>query len=212
MALVDRIAIAASLIVTLAPGCSQSIDDGGAAPGPVQCEENEEPLALADDALGFSPADVIARFGGVRQASLEYYEGGTTELSLELTLTGEATRVTASVPAGEDPQDVLEPCDRVYMRVPLELRFTTADGRFAERFKATWELEELSVLETIYADPDLADLKGSFTAEVDALSFVVSLSEGEPNGVVIGVIGGDDELAIETNIARFNTEMWPQME
>jgi len=213
MASVDRLRIAASLLLALTGSlaCSQS-DDGGAAPGPVVCEKNEEVLALADATLGFSPAEVIARFGGVREATLEYYEGGTTELSLELSLTGAAVRVTTSLPAGEDPDDALEPCDRVYMRLPLELRFTTADGRFDERFAATWELEELPERESIYADPELADLKGSFTADVDRLSIVVSLGEGEPNGVVIGVIEEEDELAIELNVARFNTDMWPQTE
>ncbi len=212
MASLDRPRFAAPLsllILAALPACS-SVSDGSA-PDPVQCEVSEAPLASDDDALGFSPADVLAHFGGVRQVTLEHYMAGTTELSLELVV-GQARRVTTSLPAGADPNDALEPCDRDYMALPVELHFVTADGVFAERIPATWELDALPEFESVIEYLDLAELKGSYTSDADRLSFNVTLGGAEPSGVVVGVIDVEGELGSEFNVARFNTATWPQTE
>lgn len=209
MAIPTRPLVALLALASL-PGCSSS--DSGSAPGPVFCDKNETPLAVDDDELGFSAADVLARFGGVQVVMLEYYEGDTVELTLELTAAGEAQRVSTSVPAGADPEDLEGPCDEVYMRLPVELRFTTADGKFDERLPATWVLTELTEYESVILDVDLGDLQGTYTSEADELSFNITLGGDQPTGVVVGVIDVENDLGTEFNVARFNTSTWPQME
>ncbi|MBK7828701.1 hypothetical protein [Nannocystis sp.] len=213
MAPLDRLRFAAPLALLLLaalPACS-SVSEGPA-PDPVQCDVNDEPLASDDDALGFSPADVLARFGGVQQVTLEHYMAGTTDLSLELVAAGQARHISTSLPAGADPNDALEPCDRNYMQLPVELHFVTADGVFAERIPATWELDALPEFESVIADLELAQVKGSYTSDADSLSFNVTLRAGEPSGVVVGVIDVPNDLGTEFNVARFNTPTWPQTE
>lgn len=213
MGSLDRLRLAAPLSLLLLaalPACS-SISEGPAY-NPVQCDVSEEALGLDDDVLGFSPADVLARFGGVQQVTLEHYKAGTTDLSLELVAAGQAKHISTSLPAGADPNDVEGPCDRNYMELPVVLRFITADGIFDERIPATWELEALPESESVIADLDLAQLKGSYTSDADSLSFNVTLRAGEPSGVVVGVIDVPNDLGTEFNVARFNTATWPQTE
>lgn len=205
----------ASLVLASLSACSRTIvaDGDGGAPEPVSCDVAEQPLGPNDDAgLGFTPADVLARFGGARQATLEYYAGGTTELSLELSLTGAAKHVSTSTPDGVDPDDLIVPCGEQSMLVPVELRFTTADGEFDERIPATWQLTDLNELEQINESIDLDAIEGSFEADADELSFVISLKAGDPNGEIIGVVLPEDDLPSEFNIARFNQTTWPQSE
>ena len=208
--------LALLLSAVLAQGCSQTViadGDDGAAPSPVACDVLEEPLAADQDAgLGFTPAAVLARFGGVRQATLEYYAGGTSELTLELTQTGPAVQVTTSDPPGVDAADLLGPCGDVSMRLPVELRFTTADGRFDERIPAVWQLYELAAAESVNTYVELAALGGSYTSEATRLSFVVLLAEAEQSGSVVGVVDVEEELGTEFNVARFNESTWPQSE
>ena len=208
--------LAALWVSVLALGCSQTVTadgDDGSAPAQVACDVLEEPLASDQDAgLGFTAAAVMARFGGVRQATLEYYAGGTSELTLELTQTGPAVQVSTSDPPGVDAADILGPCGEVSMRLPVELRFTTADGRFDERIPAAWQLHELFTAESVNTYVDLAALGGSYTSEATRLSFVVLLAEAEQSGSVIGVVDVEDGLGTEFNVARFNESTWPQSE
>mgnify|MGYP000337762718 CR=1 FL=1 len=210
--MVRSVARFAAVLLFAAPACQYSSDEGGSAPEPVACDSTEQPVAPDDTSVGFSADEVLARFGGARQATLEYYAGGTTELTLELVRVGEPVHVTTSVPAGVDPDDVLGPCGESTLRIPLELRFTSADGLFAERIPATWALQGLSDAEQVNEYVAVADLEGGLQVEADELSFVIYLRAAEQSGFVIGVVDDPDGPGSEFNLARFNESTWPQME
>lgn len=204
-----------SLPLAALAGCS-SVDEAPA-PDPVMCEVVTTPLLVDESsALGFTVAEVVARFGGPRTATLEYYEGETAELSLELVASTGAELVETSYPAGVMAGD--EPdleCGETRMRLPVGLKFVTADGAFAETLETTWELRQLEAFESVIVGLPIAELAGTYANPGGAteLSFNITLSEADANGVVVGVIEpAMDELATEFNVARFNYDTWPQMQ
>ncbi|MEZ4453251.1 MAG: hypothetical protein R3B09_27560 [Nannocystaceae bacterium] len=207
--------LSAALVLALAPlACSTSgvfqMED--AAAGPIVCEESAVALASADaEALGFSVDDVLTRFGGPREETLEWYEGESVGLTLDLKALGAAELVTSSYPEGVEPGD--EPdlsCGATWMRLRVGLDFKTSDGALDEVLEQTWELTALEDFASVIVDLPLAEVAGTYASEAQFLSFNVTLGESESWGSVVGVIPSDDGLGVEFNVARFNQSTWPQ--
>lgn len=193
-----------------APACSSA---EYASQDPVVCDV--EVVALASDdaeALGFSADEVMKRFGGAREAKLEYFDGGAAGLTIEAKLGGKVEKVTTSYPEGVAPGD--EPgleCGSSWMRMAVELAFQTDDGVFDEVLVTSWEMTELELYASVIVDLPLAEVAGSYQAAEDgSLSFNITLAEAEESGVVVRVVPEQDGLGQEYNVARFNQETWPQ--
>lgn len=176
------------------------------------CDKEVVTLASDDaEALGFSADEVIKRFGGVREAKLEYFGGESASLSIEAKLGGKVEKVTTAYPEGVEPGD--EPgleCGSSWMRMDVEVVFQTDDGVFDEVLATSWELAELDLFASVVVDLPLVEVVGSYEAEGDYLSFNITLGEAEESGSVVRVIPEQDGLGQEYNVARFNQDTWPQ--
>lgn len=156
------------------------------------CTYAETAVASDDTTVG-SSADTVVAFAGTRNETLTYADGvTTTDLTIETVLQGDPLLVTAT------PVDGATSCPDPALRVPLGVRFQTADGAFdlvAEEdvvITAEWAGDSLYV----DAGVPLADNAGSFTrAGASQLSIPLNYLASTSVGEVITVDGGGDEEA-----------------
>jgi hypothetical protein len=117
--------------------------------------------------LGFSAADALVQIEGDRTETLLYAKGGDTALSFGALYNGGATRFVESEYRSYDdgPEPAID-CPPAVL-VDIDVSFSTADGAFAETWKATARAEDVQSASLFY-DIDLKTLAGSYqVTEVD---------------------------------------------
>lgn len=127
--------------------------------------------ALADDeasVLGFGRAEIDALAGGAHAGSLAYEAGGSSPLSLTVTLGGAVFQDMEWVDdSGAEATPTTEMACADLVSVEATVVFSTEDGAFAE----SWDTDvEAAMAESasFWVDLDLDALGGSFTYTPDA--------------------------------------------
>lgn len=210
-----RIQILTAILITA--GCTTGgfPDDGGQSGEETITCGAVDSLELADDeasALGFGRAEVAALTEGTHAGTLSYQAGGSSDLTLAVTLGSARWLDMEWVDSGTG--ELAEPATDMgcadLVEVDATIAFQTADGAFDETWDTALDAPMASEAD-FWMDLDLAALGGSFTYtpddDYDAVTTYVqgSFDDSGAHGAIEGQGeqsegSGDDGTVSATNL------------